>query len=58
MARKKGECSILIEQPIRSAKKLMQIALNKGFKNRKQFIEHLCKIEVQKFDDKQLKLKL
>lgn len=47
---------ILIEQPISNAKKLRTIAENKGFKNRKQFIEFLCDAEVKKFDNKQMKL--
>ena len=47
---------ILIHQPFSSARKLDDIAINKGFKNRKEFIEHLCDSEVKKHDNKQLKM--
>jgi hypothetical protein len=47
---------ILINIPFGSARKLDSIAKNKGFKNRKLFIEFLCEAEVTKFDNKQLKM--
>jgi metal-responsive CopG/Arc/MetJ family transcriptional regulator len=47
---------ILIHQPFSSARKLDDIAINKGFKNRKEFIENLCNQQVKQFDAKQLKL--
>ncbi len=55
---KQKTINVLITQPIESAKILRSIAENKGFKNRKQFIESLCENEVNKYLSKQLKLKL
>lgn len=55
---KKVDMNILISQPVSSARILRTIAENKGFDNRKQFIEHLCKLEVDKYLNKQTKLEL
>lgn len=54
----KKTINILITQSIDSARKLRSIAENKGFKSRKEFIEYLCNVEIEKFDNKQLKLKI
>ena len=54
----KKSINILISQDVSDAKKLRTIAINKGFTDRKKYIEHLCQREVQNFDGKQLKLKL
>lgn len=56
MAKQIKDINILITQPLSSARILRTIAENKGFKDRKKYIEHLCEIEVQKFNNKQLKL--
>lgn len=58
MVKQKQDVNILITQPLSSARILRTIAENKGFKDRKKYIEHLCEIEVQKFTNKQLKLGL
>jgi hypothetical protein len=58
MAIQKKEINLLITMQIDNARTLRTIAENRGFKDRKKFIEYLCQTEVDKFNKKQLKLKI
>ena len=53
---KKREIKILIAQSVVDAKILRTIAINKGFTDRKKFIEYLCRNEINKFLKKQIEL--
>ncbi len=56
MAKVKRDINILITQPVSSAKILRTIAINKGFDDRKKYIEYLCEREVIQFTKKQKEL--
>jgi len=53
---KKTTIRILIDLPISTAKNLRTISNNKGFADRKKFIEYICSKEEQLFLNKQQKL--
>jgi len=55
---KKTTIRVLIDLPISTAKNLRTISNNKGFANRKKFIEYICIREEKIFLNKQSKLEL
>ncbi len=56
MPKVKRDINILITQPVTSARILRTIAENKGFADRKKYIEYLCEREVIAFTKKQKEL--
>lgn len=56
MPKVKRDINILITQPVTSARILRTIAENKGFADRKKYIEYLCEREVIQFTKKQKEL--
>lgn len=54
----KKDINIIITQPLVSARILRTISENKGFKDRKKYIEFLCQKEVDNFVKKQLTINL
>lgn len=49
---------VLIDLPIQTAKNLRTISNNKGFTDRKKFIEYICNRENDLYVNKQIKLKM
>jgi hypothetical protein len=58
MPKIKRDINILITQTIESARILRTIAENKGFADRKKYIEYLCEQQVIQFIKKQKELPL
>lgn len=58
MPKQKRDINILITQSVTSARILRTIAEDKGFKDRKKYIEYLCEKEIELYNKKQLKLQL
>lgn len=54
----KKNIRVLIDLPIDTAKNLRTISNNKGFSDRKKFIEYICQRENDLYVNKQIKLKL